>query len=921
MKSQTKHSTPAASANRLFPFKPLRVEQAQWITGSTLVQRTIAIVVALILLGVPEASAQPAVQEIDLGSDTAWQLNINGGDWRPIKVPAGGWNSDRQNPTLDFYQRSKTKIDRMRGHPDFKYAEYRREIEIPASASGAVSLIRFGAVNYVAEVCIDGVLVATHRGAMMPFDVDITDRIRPGGKHLLTVKCFGLTGHDVQCPTGFTYWTANEGSKFSLGITKSIVLVILPELYIKDLFVRTSVSNRNFSCKVWVRNASKTRRTLTVAGELTPWRGAQWIYPKLPAVQVEIEANSEKSVVLGPVLWDLGPTSYWWPNKPFREDYTATLHYVNLSIRESGGVKHQQRQRFGFVEYGEGPHYYTVNGIRTNDIGDATPESGMSEYDCYSLAPAFLPPSAESKGCPETWKRYMRMGMDINRIHQSTPTAYMMDAADETGFMLIPETGIRGQIVGRNLKTEILAQAERELATVCRNHPSVARYSLSNESGVDPDLVDAISEVDDTRPLTFEVNYSDGGRVDAKRAHAFKIVHYWPYPKPARSLYGVGEFAWRTDGMAQFADGGKDMRLNDIAYFSGWDWINYWPNFLEGMNHEKHAWRLNVCPDRIDGQDGWNSHIVDYVQRAFHPYAVFWRSLEKMNSYSKEWPQYTPVYSPGGEVKESVEVFNESFHKGTFSLMWEAHWDKPTGELYRAGTIESITIEPGCRASGTVAFSLPSEIKTGRRLWICISSMREGICVYSDNRFNLQVSTKAVKTSESTIAYQGTDSETGGNWRQRYGKEGYNVLFAEDKMPGYARLDWLTPAGKREFQAAQIKPDRLLEYFVNQGTDTGRAVSNQGASLWMGVTGTPMRFKLDLGAHPHQVAFYCYYPQWGPKQMITVTPERGSAKPVTVEIDVKKGSYAVFTLSGTVVVTLNCNDSGILNGIFFDPLP
>lgn len=44
----------------------------------------------------------------------------------------------------------------------------------------------------------------------------------------------------------------------------------------------------------------------------------------------------------------------------------------------------------------------------------------------------------------ETWSRYMRVGITSNRIHQSTPTQAMMDAADEVGFLLKPESPIRG---------------------------------------------------------------------------------------------------------------------------------------------------------------------------------------------------------------------------------------------------------------------------------------------------------------------------------------------------------------------------------------------------------------------------------------------------------------------------------------------
>ena len=40
--------------------------------------------------------APDAQREIDLASDTAWTLSVDGGPPRPIKVTAGGWNSDQQ---------------------------------------------------------------------------------------------------------------------------------------------------------------------------------------------------------------------------------------------------------------------------------------------------------------------------------------------------------------------------------------------------------------------------------------------------------------------------------------------------------------------------------------------------------------------------------------------------------------------------------------------------------------------------------------------------------------------------------------------------------------------------------------------------------------------------------------------------------
>ena len=68
-------------------------------------------------------SASP-IKEIDLASDTAWTVSVDGGPRRPIKVTGGGWNSDQQDPPI--------------GTGDVKdHVTYERIITIPADAAGA----------------------------------------------------------------------------------------------------------------------------------------------------------------------------------------------------------------------------------------------------------------------------------------------------------------------------------------------------------------------------------------------------------------------------------------------------------------------------------------------------------------------------------------------------------------------------------------------------------------------------------------------------------------------------------------------------------------------------------------------------------------------------------------------------------------
>jgi beta-galactosidase/beta-glucuronidase len=106
----------------------------------------------------------------------------------------------------------------------------------------------------------------------------------------------------------------------------------------------------------------------------------------------------------------------------------------------------------------------------------------------------------------------MRIGINSNLTHGSPPTDAMMEAADDAGIMLIPESPIRGNELSR-FNPGYTPQSVRNMGRHCRNHPGMARYTLTNEGGDKrggqwpwPALIDAMLGVDDGHPLVFELN-------------------------------------------------------------------------------------------------------------------------------------------------------------------------------------------------------------------------------------------------------------------------------------------------------------------------------------------------------------------------------------------------------------------------------
>ena len=65
---------------------------------------------------------------------------------------------------------------------------YMREFTVPRKWAGKRILLNFGAVDWKAEVFVDGQLVGEHTGGYAPFSFDITDALASGRRHELKIK-------------------------------------------------------------------------------------------------------------------------------------------------------------------------------------------------------------------------------------------------------------------------------------------------------------------------------------------------------------------------------------------------------------------------------------------------------------------------------------------------------------------------------------------------------------------------------------------------------------------------------------------------------------------------------------------------------------------------------------------------------------
>lgn len=160
-----------------------------------------------------------------------------------LQVP-GDWNTQAEK--LYYYEGS---------------VWYRKKFDAPVTKKGERIFLNFGAVNYRADVYLNGKKLGTHEGGFTPFHYEITDPLKPHGNSLV-VKVDNKRHADA-VPTLNTDWW-NYG-----GITRSVDLVVVPKVFIRDYSIAlTSASKKTVSVNVLIDGAKGGERVYLALPEL-----------------------------------------------------------------------------------------------------------------------------------------------------------------------------------------------------------------------------------------------------------------------------------------------------------------------------------------------------------------------------------------------------------------------------------------------------------------------------------------------------------------------------------------------------------------------------------------------------------------------------------------------------------------------------
>lgn len=143
------------------------------------------------------------------GNEDFYEYAFDGG--LRLNVP-GDWNS--QMPELKYYEGTVW------------YARHFEASRVP----GRRQYLYFGAVSYRCNVYLNGSRIASHEGGFTPFQVEVTGLLEEGD-NFLVVEANNRRTKDAIPAMSFDWW--NYG-----GITRDVMLVSVPEVYVEDYFIR-----------------------------------------------------------------------------------------------------------------------------------------------------------------------------------------------------------------------------------------------------------------------------------------------------------------------------------------------------------------------------------------------------------------------------------------------------------------------------------------------------------------------------------------------------------------------------------------------------------------------------------------------------------------------------------------------------------
>jgi beta-galactosidase/beta-glucuronidase len=330
---------------------------------------------------------------------------------------------------------------------------YQRSFDVPPEWQGRRVLLHFGAVDWEANVTLNGRDLGVHRGGYEGFSFDVTDALNPSGPNSLVVAVWDPTfeggfplGKQVDTPSAIYYTPCT-------GIWQTVWLEPVLETHVESLHIVPDV------------DASAVHITCRATG---PSEGV--------CIEVLDGGNpvaSARGRAGEPITIPIADAKLWWPEAPH-------LYDLRLSVGEDSVGSY-----FGMRKVSVGPDEAGITRILLNDT--FVLHNGVLDQGYWPDGIYTAPTDEALRFDIETIKQ---LGFNMSRKHLKVEPERWYTWADRLGLLVWQDMPCTGDGIHAEAPVYAASSAERqeqygvELRAMIAgryNHPCIVSWVVFNE--------------------------------------------------------------------------------------------------------------------------------------------------------------------------------------------------------------------------------------------------------------------------------------------------------------------------------------------------------------------------------------------------------------------------------------------------------
>jgi beta-glucuronidase len=514
-----------------------------------------------------------------------------------LQVP-GDWNTQKEK--LYYYEGS---------------VWYRKTFAAPATKTTDRQFIYFGAVNYQADVYLNGKKLGVHVGGFTPFHYEVTGKLNRKNNSLI-VKVHNKRHADA-VPTLNTDWW-NYG-----GITREVKLVNVPRTFIRDYTIALS---------------SLEHKTVSGSVMLDGAKGGEKIHVRLPELNIKKTLTADNNGRAS-FSFAVPDAQLWSPENP--KLYAVSISSGKDTLSDTIGLRS-----------------ITPQGKQLLLNGKPIFLRGISVHEEYSAAGGGRVKNAKEAQVLLHWAK--ALNANFVRLAHYPHNEDMVRLADQMGLLVWSEIPVywtinwKNEATYQNAEAQLSAMIERD-----KNRAAVIIWSLANETPVSEArttflsrLANKARELDSTRLLSaaMEKHYrSDNPNIAVVEDPLAEIV----------DMVSFNQYIGWYDGLPEKADKVTwEINYNKpvfISEFGGGAKHGYHGEvntiFTEEFQENLYQKSVDMI-DKIDGFVGTSPWIL----------ADFRSPRRQLNGIQDDYNR-KGLYSEKGEPKKAFFVLKDYYDK------------------------------------------------------------------------------------------------------------------------------------------------------------------------------------------------------------------------------------------------------------------